>query len=129
VLVKLCDQPIDLLIGPIIDQVGAPQLWEGYFHGSGLFDGALFDAMAVIRLKAGESFSEGLDIEEGDRKGADAAAGTSELAGNCTEQGGVGPLEPVIGFLVQRRRVWRSLSCHGHSFRFDGEVDDEIAFR
>jgi hypothetical protein len=35
----------------------------------------------------------------------------------------------VIGFLVQRRRFWRRLSCHRHSFHFDGEVDDEIAFR
>jgi hypothetical protein len=129
VLVKFCDQPIDLLIGPIVDQVGVRQLWEGCFHGSGLFDGALFDAMAVMRLKAGESFLEGLDIEEGDREGADATASTSELAGHCTEQGCVGPLEPVIGFLVQRRRIWRSLSCHGHSFHFDGEIDDEIAFR
>ena len=126
---KFCGQAIDLLIGPIVDQVGVRQLGEGCFHGSGLFDGALFDAMAVIRLKAGESFLEGLDIEEGDRKGADTTAGAAELAGNFTEQGGVGSLEPVIGFLVQRRRIWRRLSCHGRLFHFDGEVDDEIAFR
>ena len=126
-VVKFCDQPIDFLIGPIVDQVGFRQLWEGCFHGSGLFDGALFDALAVIRRQAGESFSKGVDIQEGNGKGADATAGASEFAGHFTQQGGRCPLEPVIGFLVQRRRAWRSLSCHGHSFHFDGEVDDEIA--
>ncbi len=126
-MVKLCDQPVDLLIGPIVDQVGVRQLREGCFHCSGLFERLLLDALAVIRLKAGESFSEGLDIEEGDWKGADATAGASEFAGNFTQQSGGGPLEPVVGFLIERRRVGWS-SCHGGSFYFDGEVDDEIAF-
>ena len=99
-LVKLCHEPVNLLIGPIVDQHGAGQLGKGYFHRSGLFDGALFDALAVIRLKAVESFSKGLDIKEGDGKGADATAGASEFAGNFTQQGGGCPLEPVIGFLV-----------------------------
>ena len=126
-LVKLCHQQVNLLIGPIVDQVGFRQLWEGYFHGSGLFDGALFYALAVIRLKAVESFSKGVDIQEGNGKEADATAGASKFAGHFSQQGGGCPLEPVIGFLVQRRRAWRSLSCHGHSFHFDGEIDDEIA--
>ena len=61
------------------------QLWECGFHCSGLFDGALFDTMAVIRRKAGESLLEGVDVEEGDWKGADATAGAAESAGNFTQ--------------------------------------------
>ena len=82
--------------------------------------------MAMLRLKASESFSEGLDIQEGDGKGADATAGASECAGNFTQQGGGGPLEPVVGFLIERRRVGWS-SCHGGLFYLDGKIDDEIA--
>lgn len=126
-MVKLCDQPVDVLIGPIVEQMGGGQLREGCFHGSGLFDGPLFDALAVFRLKAGESLLEGLDVEEGDGKGADTAAGAAEFAGNFTEQGGGGPLEPVVGFLIERRRVGWS-SCHGGLFYLDGKIDDEIAF-
>jgi hypothetical protein len=37
-------------------------LWECGFHGNGLFNGALFDLMAVSWRKAGESLLEGLDI-------------------------------------------------------------------
>ena len=61
-MVKLCDQPVDLLIGPIVEQIAVGQLWEGGFHGNGLFNGALFDLMAVSWRKAGESLLEGLDI-------------------------------------------------------------------
>jgi len=126
-VVKLRDQPVDVLIGPIVEQMGGGQLREGCFHCSGLFDGALFDAMAVIRRKAGESLLEDLDVEEGDGKGADAAAGAAEFAGNFIQQGGGGPLEPVVGFLIERRRGGWSF-CHGGSFCLDGKIDDEIAF-
>ena len=47
--VKFCNQSIDILIGPIVEQIGVSQLWERSRHGGGLFDGALFDPMAVIR--------------------------------------------------------------------------------
>ena len=107
-MVKLCDQPVDLLIGPIVEQIGVGQLWEGGLHRGGLFDGTLFDTMAVIRRKAGKSLLEGVNVEEGDRKGADATAGASESAGNFTEQGGGCPLKPVVSFLIQRSRVGRS---------------------
>ena len=53
--VKFCDQLVDLLIGPIVEQISMDQLWKGGLHGGGLFDGTLFDAMAVIRRKNGES--------------------------------------------------------------------------
>ena len=104
-MVKLCDQPVDFLIGPIVEQIAVGQLWEGGFHRGGVLDGALFDTMAVVRREAGESLLEGVDVEEGDGKGADAAAGAAESAGNFTEQGGGCPLEPVVGFLIQRSRV------------------------
>ncbi|TKS63434.1 MAG: hypothetical protein EWM73_01459 [Nitrospira sp.] len=107
-MVKLCDQPVDLLIGPIVEKIGVGQLWEGGFHRGGVLDGALFDAMAVARREAGESLLEGVDVEEGDGKGADATAGASEPAGNFTEQGGGCPLEPVVSLLIQRSRVGRS---------------------
>jgi hypothetical protein len=107
-MVKFCDQPVDLLIGPIVEQIGVGQLWEGGPHCGGLFDGTLFDTMAVIRRKAGESLLEGVDVEERDRKGADATAGAAESAGNFTQQGGGCPLEPVVSFLVQRNRVGRT---------------------
>lgn len=72
------------------------------------WDGTLFDTMAVIRRKAGESLLEGVDVEEGDGKRADATAGAAESAGNFTQQGGSCPLEPVVSFLIQRSRVGRS---------------------
>ena len=83
-MVKLCDQPVDLPIGPIVEQVGVGQLRESGLHCGGLFDGTLFDAMAVIRRKAGESLLEGVDVEEGNGKRADATAGAAESAGNFT---------------------------------------------
>ena len=103
------------------------QLWESGFHRGGLFDGTLFDTMAVIRREASESLLEGVDVEEGDREGTDATAGAAESAGDFTEQGGGCPLEPVVGFLIQRSRVERCAIRHGGLFRFDGEIDDEIA--
>ncbi len=104
-MVKLCDQPVDFLIGPIVEQIAVGQLWEGGFHRGGVLDGALFDTMAVVRREVGESLLEGVDVEEGDGKGADATAGAAESAGHFTEQGGGCPLEPVVGFLIQRSRV------------------------
>lgn len=127
-MVELCDQPVDLLIGPIVEQIGVDQLWKGGFHRGGVLDGTLFDTMAVVRRETGESLLERVDVEEGDGKGADATAGAAESAGDFTEQGGGCPLKPVISFLIQRSRVGRNWTCHGGSFHFDGEVDDEIAF-
>ena len=126
-VVKFRDQPVDVLIGPIVEQMGVGQLREGCFHCRGLFDGAPFDALAVIRRKAGESLLEGLDVKECDGKWPNATADAAEFAGNFTQQGGGGPLEPVVGFLIERRRVGWS-SCHGGSFYLDGKIDDEIAF-
>lgn len=103
------------------------QLWESGFHRGGLFDGTLFDTMAVIRREASESLLEGVDVEEGDREGTDATAGAAESAGDFTEQGGGCPLKPVVGFLIQRRRVEWCEACHVGLFRFDGEIDDKIA--
>jgi len=104
-MVKLHDQPVDLPIGPIVEQIGAGQLWKGGLHCGGLFDGTLFYTMAVIRRKDAESLLEGVDVEEGDGKRADATAGAAESAGNFTKQGGGCPLEPVVSFLIQRSRV------------------------
>ena len=104
-IVKRCDQPVDLLIGPIVEKIGVGQLWEGGLHCGGVFDGTLFDTMAVIRREAGESLLEGVDVEEGNRKRADATAGAAESAGNFTEQGGGCPLKPVVSFLIQRSRM------------------------
>ena len=107
-VVKFRDQSVDLLIGPRVEKIGAGELWEGDFHRGGVFDGTLFDTMAVIRWKSSESLLKGVDVKEGDRKGADAAAGAAESAGNFTEQGGGCPLKPVVGFLIQWSRVGRS---------------------
>ncbi len=107
-MVKLCAQSVDLPIGPMVEQVAAGQLWKGGLHGIGLFDGALFDAMAAIRRKAGESLLERMDVEDCDGEGADATAGTSESAGNFTEQSGGSPLEPVVGLVVQRKKGGQS---------------------
>jgi hypothetical protein len=107
-MMKRCDQSVDLLIGPMVEQVCVSQLWEGGLHCGGLFDGAVFDAMALIRRKVGESLLEGLDVEEGDGKGADATAGPSESARNFTEQGGGCPLEPVVDLVVQRKNGGQS---------------------
>jgi hypothetical protein len=52
-MVKLCNQPVDLLIRPIAQQIGVGEFWEGGFHGRGLSDSTLFDAMVVIRWKSG----------------------------------------------------------------------------
>jgi len=126
-IMKLCNQPVDLLIGPIVEKIAVAQLREGGLHCGGLFDGPLFDTMAVIRRKGGESLLEGLDVEEGDGKGSDATAGAAEPAGNFTQQGSGCSLEPVVGFLVQRSRVKWCATCHDGSFHFDGEIDDEVA--
>lgn len=79
-MVEFCGQPVDFLVGPLVEQLGLGQLREGCFHRSGLFDGALFDALALVCREAGESLLEDLDVEDGDGKGADAAAGAAESA-------------------------------------------------
>lgn len=84
-LAKFFGQPVDFLVGPFIEQIGLGQLWEGCFHRGGLFGGALFDALALVCREAGEPLLEDLDVEEGDGKGADAAAGAAEPAGDFTE--------------------------------------------
>jgi hypothetical protein len=83
-------------------------LWKRGFHCVGLFDGALLDTIAMIRRKAGESLLESANVEEGNWKWTDAAAGAAGAAGNFTEQGGAGPLKPVIGSSVQRSRIRQS---------------------
>ena len=124
---KFRDQPVDRLIGPRVEKIGVGELWEGGLHVRGLFNRTLFDTVAVIRRKSGESLLKGVDVEEGDGKGADAAAGAAEPAGNFTKQRGSCPLKPEIGFSIERCRAWRRRTCHGGSFFFEGEVDDEIA--
>jgi hypothetical protein len=127
-MVKLGDESIDVLIGPIVEQLGLGELWKCGFHRGGLFDSALLDVMAVIRRKAGESLLEGLDVEESDGKGADTTAGAAESAGDFTQERGGCPLEPVISFSIERRRAGWSWACHCRSLHFDGEIDDQVAF-
>ena len=91
-VVEFRNQSVDLLIGPRVEKIGVGELWEGGFHFRGVFNSTLFDTMAVIRWKGSESLLEGVDVEEGDGKGADAAAGAAESAGNFSEQGGGCPL-------------------------------------
>lgn len=104
-MVKCCDEAVDFFVGPIVEQIGTGQLWEGGLHCSGLLDGTLFDAMTMIRWGAGEALLEGLSVEESDRKGADAATGAATSAGNLPEQGGGCPLKPVIGFFIERSKA------------------------
>ena len=111
-IVKLCNQPVDVLIGPIVEKIAVGQLREGCLHCGGMFNGPLFYTMAVIRRKAGESLLESVDVEEGDGKGSDATAGAAESAGNFTQQGSGCSLEPVVGFLIQRSRIGRSEAAH-----------------
>jgi len=103
------------------------QLWESALHCGSLFDGTLFDTIPVLRRECGESLLEGVDVEESDRKGTDATTGAAESAGNFTEQSGGCPLEPVIGFLIQRRWDQWCATCHGGSLHLGGEIHDEIA--
>jgi hypothetical protein len=84
-IVKFRDQPVDRLIGPRVETISVGKLWEGGFHLRGLFSRTLFDTVAMIRRKSGESLLKGVDVEEGDWKGADAAAGATEPAGNFTK--------------------------------------------
>jgi hypothetical protein len=126
-IVKFRDQLVDLMIGPRVEKIGVGELREGGFHVRDLFTSTLFDTVAVIWWKSGESLLKGVDVEERDWKRADAAAGASEPAGNFTEQRGGCPLKPVVGFVMQRTRVWRGGHCHSCSFFFNGDVDDEIA--
>ena len=127
-MVKLCDQSIDVLIGPFVELLGVGELRECGFHGSGLLDGALLDLMAVSRRKAGESLLEGPGVEEGDWKGADTTAGAAESAGHFTQERSGCPLEPVVGCSIERGRAGWSWARHFRSFHFDREIDDEIAF-
>jgi hypothetical protein len=76
------------------------ELWECGLHGSGLLGSTLDDSLAVIRWQAVQPLLESLDVEERDRKWADATAGAAEPAWNFTEQGGRGPLKPMISFPI-----------------------------
>ena len=105
IVVKFCDQSVDFQVGPIVEQLGMGQLWEGGLHCGSLFDGTLLDAQALILREAGQSLLERLDVEEGNGKWADATVGAAESAGHFTEQGGSGSVEPMGSVLVQRSRV------------------------
>ena len=99
-IVKICDEPVDLLIGPSIEKDALGQLWEGSLHGGSLPGGTLDNSLPVIRWQLVQSLLKGLDVEERDRKRADAATGAADPAGNLIEQGGRCPLKPVIGFPI-----------------------------
>ena len=107
------------------------ELWEGGLHGGGLLGGTPGDSLTVIRRQVVQSLLEGLEVKKRDRKGADAATGAAEPAGNLTEQGGRCPLKPVTGFLIQRGKTGRSgirePVWHGNSFAFEGKIDDELS--
>ena len=105
IVVKCCDQSVDFQVGPIVEQLGMGQLWEGGLHGGSLFDGTLLDTMALILREAGQSLLECLDVEEGNGKWTDATVGAAKSAGHFTEQGGSGSVEPMGSVLVQRSRV------------------------
>jgi len=127
-MVKFCDQPVDVVIGPMVESIGAGQFWVRGLHCGSLFNRTLFDTMAMIRQEYSESLPKGVDVEECDWKRTDAAAGAAESAGDFTEEGGGGAPEPVVGFLIERGRVERVGAGHWGSLHFDGEIDDEIAF-
>ena len=98
---KFRHQPVDFLVGPGIEQYCIGELWEGGLHSGGLVDGTLSDPMAVVCWQNVQAPLEGLGVEKGDRKGADAATGTAEPAGNFAEEDGRCPRKPVIGFFMQ----------------------------
>jgi hypothetical protein len=62
-IVKLRDQPFDLLVGPTVEQVGLGQLWERSLHCGSLFDSTLFYGTEVIRREDGKSLLEGVNVE------------------------------------------------------------------
>ena len=106
-MVKFCDQPVDVLIGPMVESIGAGQFWVRGLHCSSLFSRTLFDAMAMIRQECSEALPKGVDVEECDWKRSDAAAGAAESAGDFTQEAGGGASEPVVGFLKEQGRVER----------------------
>jgi hypothetical protein len=121
---KLCNQPVDVLIGPLVEKIGVAQLREGGLHCGSVFEGTLFDTMAVIRRKAGESLLERVDVEEGDGKGSDATAGAPRV-GRELHPAGRRLLAGTSGrFFDTAEQDWVEL---GGSFLFEGEIDDELA--
>jgi len=106
------------------------ELWDRSLHGSGLLGGTLDDSLAVLRWQAIQPLLERLDVEARDRKGTDATTGTTEPAGNFTEQGGRCPLKPMIGIPIKRGKAWWSGIWepvgHGGSFPLEGKIDDEM---
>src|SRR5687767_13274082 len=106
-MVKFCDQPVDVLIGPMVESIGPGQFWVRGLHCSSLFNRTLFDPIAMIRQECSESLPKGMDVEECDWKRPDAAAGAAESAGDFVEEDGGGAPEPVVGFLIERERVER----------------------
>jgi len=112
-LVKSFDQTIDVDISPLVERGGLGEQGKGLLHRGHLLLGPRSDLGLLGRGEEFETVLQRLSIEQGDRKGPDAATMATRAAGNLTEQGGRGPLKPSVGLVGDVGQGMRRWGLHG----------------
>lgn len=80
-VVELLHESIHFCISPVVKKNGVPERRSRRLHGGDLCLGSLLDQATGFRIHAGQAVLEDLRVEDRNREGADAAAGTAEPAG------------------------------------------------
>ncbi|MDF2756971.1 MAG: hypothetical protein K0S94_2566, partial [Nitrospira sp.] len=75
---------------------------------------------AFVRWQLGESFVKELGVQACHRKEANTAMRTAYTTGHLAQQGGAGPMKPLIGFSRKSGEVGTTVGRHGPYSSGDG---------
>lgn len=84
-IMELFDEPVDVIVSPVVERCRPREFRRRRFHRSALRKGPLFDRAPPVRLQLIQTFLQDLRVEAGDREGADAAASAAQPAGELAQ--------------------------------------------
>ena len=93
------DEPINLSLRPLVNELILVQSWCGGRERRDLFRSGLLDPLALLIRKRAETALNYLLVQDSDGKQADTTAGTTLGTWKTVEKGGVRAIEPPSGFV------------------------------